>query len=143
MTDTELLHLINYTARYCRYKFQSDLSNNENIPEDAGIQTGKILHLLIKKGDLTQKQLSEIMDIRPQSLTLILDKMELSQYITRTRDNKDKRIQTVHITDKGKELGGKIHKIRKQSAGDLFADLSEEEKDTLVYLLNKVTGGKE
>ena len=100
--------------------------------------SGRLLRNLADHGEMPQKELAERLEIRPQSLTGILVKLEEAGYITRTRGVNDKREQLVSITPEGRKCSRRIEKIRKEIAGRFFAVLNEEEKQTLSELLVKI-----
>lgn len=100
---------------------------------------GRIMHAIYANPDLTQSQLAELLDIRPQSLTRALAELEEEGYIERSRDKADRRVMLLNITEKGIERHKKMHEARKQRAELVFGCLSEEEKEELIRLLNRVT----
>ncbi|MDR1205383.1 MAG: MarR family transcriptional regulator [Peptococcaceae bacterium] len=97
---------------------------------------GRILKLLKLKPEITQKELSDLLDMRPQSLGDLLKKLEQKGYITRTPSESDKRVMIIRLTEKGanEEIGDE-----KQLGFDsLFNCLSEEEQARLSEYLERV-----
>jgi len=136
MQNTEILHDLHKAVREYRKIFYSYVVEDPDLPNETGTQTGRILHWL-SFGSKTQKEIAEKMDIRPQSLTNILDSLENNGWLKRERSEKDRRVQIVTITEEGKKMEEKIHAIRSKSAEDLFGALSDDEKETLYTLLSK------
>ena len=87
---------------------------------------------------LTQRELADLLDIRPQSLTRSLADLEENGYITRARLENDHRNVVVLITEKGIEYHKTIEKERQKHADTIFSCLDEQEKETLKKLLQKV-----
>jgi len=97
---------------------------------------GRILKLLKIKPEITQKELWDLLDMRPQSLGDLLKKLEQKGYITRTPSENDKRVMIIRLTEKGanEEIGDE-----KQLGFDsLFNCLSEEEQLRLSEYLKRI-----
>jgi DNA-binding MarR family transcriptional regulator len=98
---------------------------------------GRILALLKLKPEISQKELSSILDIRSQSLGELLAKLERSGYITRSQSKADRRVMDICLTDAGKEAA---NQDEQQPDNDkLFGCLSEEEQDTLSDYFKRIT----
>ena len=64
---------------------------------------GRIMAVICHHDGLTQSELADLLDIRPQSLTRSLADLEENGYITRARLENDHRNVVVLITEKGIE----------------------------------------
>ena len=87
---------------------------------------GRILTALRRMNTVSQKELGFILDIRPQSLGELLQKLEANGYIKRYRSPTDKRALIVELTEKGETF-----QLKKPDYEELFADLSELEREML------------
>jgi DNA-binding MarR family transcriptional regulator len=97
---------------------------------------GRVLKLLKLKPETTQKELSDLLDMRPQSLGDLLNILEQIGYITRRPSENDKRAMMIRLTEKGanEEIGDE-----KQLGFDsLFNCLSEEEQARLREYLKRI-----
>lgn len=99
-----------------------------------------VLDILIEEDGLTQGVLAELLDIRPSSLTEVLNKLEAKGEIRRREDPKDKRIKQVFITEEGRAKATPANE-RQDRSEEFFAGLSEEELKQLDQLLNKIVSG--
>lgn len=90
---------------------------------------GRVLALLKLKPEISQKELSMILDIRSQSLGELLAKLERSGYITRTPSEADRRVMLVRLTDAGR-IAAKQGEEQSDS-DELFGCLDEEEQAVL------------
>ncbi|MBE6831002.1 MarR family transcriptional regulator [Clostridium sp. KNHs216] len=97
---------------------------------------GRVLKLLKMKPEITQKELSDLMDMRPQSLGDLLKKLEQKGYITRTPSEDDKRVMIIRLTEKGKNA--EIQDDRQLGFETLFDCLSEEEQTKLGEYLERI-----
>ena len=95
---------------------------------------GRILTALRRMNSVTQKELGFILDIRPQSLGELLQKLESNGYVTRHRSTTDKRSLIVELTEKGETF-----QLQKPDYEELFVGLSAQEKKYLKSSLEKIS----
>ena len=62
------------------------------------------LDLLFKKGDLTMNELSRQMGLAKSTMTRIVNNMVREGWIDQVRDQRDKRLVNVRLTQKGKKM---------------------------------------
>lgn len=100
---------------------------------------GRVLSILVRHGDgVSQAALAEKMNIRPQSLSESLSKMEERGFIRRCPNPQDKRGTLVFLTDEGRAQEEKLAERRHRAADSLLSVLDESEKQTLAVLLGKI-----
>ncbi len=96
----------------------------------------RILKILVEQEEVTQKQLQEYLDIHSGSISEIISKLESRGFVTRERDESDKRKVILKITEAGKaQVENFSHEEEKTS---LYHSLNEEEQKTLKDLLKKL-----
>ena len=95
---------------------------------------GRILSALRRMNAVSQKELGFILDIRPQSLGELLQKLEANGYIRRRRSPTDKRALIVELTEKGETF-----QLQKPDYGELFEDLTTNEKLALNSAMEKIS----
>ena len=101
--------------------------------------TGRILSKLVHQGDgISQAALAEKSNIRPQSLSEALTKMEERGWIDRRPNPQDKRGTLVYLTEEGRMQEAQLAARRSAAAEQLLSALSESEKQTLASLLDKI-----
>ena len=109
------------------------------IPEQSSGQSG-ILHILKEKGEITQRDLTELLDIRPGSASELIGKLEAAGLVARTENPDDRRTVNIRLTEAGK---ARLEEARleqeKDSRPELFAVLTGEEREQLLLLLEKLT----
>lgn len=69
---------------------------------------GRVLSLLKLQPEISQRELSYLLDMRAQSLGELLFKLERSGYITRTPSEEDKRVLIIRLTPEGLTEAEKI-----------------------------------
>lgn len=82
---------------------------------------------------MSQKELQELFQVKPGSMSEILSKLENKGFIERIKDDEDKRKAIVKITEAGKIRLEERQKAK--SNGDPFAVLDEAQQEELRKLL--------
>lgn len=98
----------------------------------------RILIKLLENGSLTQRELTDITRRRSATLSEQLESMDKSGYITRTRNEQDRRNVDISLTPLGEKEARKGIDDRNRRAHILFSVLSAEEKIQLYRLLEKL-----
>ncbi len=91
----------------------------------------RILRNLYEKGTLSQKELLEIAQVKPASLSEMLSKMEQRGYITRQKDVHDKRVIMVTLTAEGERYYLSSAREHDRFVDEVFSTLSQEDKENL------------
>ena len=117
-------------------------AEREKISQETGITPpegyGRILRELSKHRTVSQNELASLLEIRPQSLTVAMIKLEIQGFVIRERSAKDRRQILVTITDAGRAHSTKLGEERNRTAQELLSGLTEEEKEELYTLLRKI-----
>lgn len=101
---------------------------------------GRILFLLKMQPEMSQKELSYLLGIRPQSMGELLTKLEQNGYITRATSVEDKRAIDIKLTDEGAKVAAENEQRRAQelAADEMFQCLNKEEQEILAGYLNRI-----
>lgn len=101
-----------------------------------------LLYLMDKPQDtIRQLDLQNAFKMTNPTITGILQNMEKNGWIERKRSPKDFRSKVINITDKVKKIRYEIIDIDKKVEKEMTENLTEEEKEELVRLLNKIIEG--
>ena len=99
-------------------------------------------HLLVIIGDhpegIWQKEIAEEAGINASSTSEVITKLEEDGFLTRETDENDKRATLLKLTEAGKARADEIRAERESALAELFSKLTEEEKQTLSDLLDKL-----
>lgn len=98
----------------------------------------RILIILNETGSMTQANLTKRLGIQPGSASEVIRKLEAAGYIERKQNEKDKRTTDLFLTDIGKKMAEEAVKQRMQRHQDMFACLTDSEKEHLVFLSEKL-----
>jgi len=107
---------------------------------DFGISQAQaqILFTIEMHQPLSFKQLAHIVSSSPGAITQIVNPLVDRNYLTRTPDEKDRRIVYLSISDKGKELMQKLQATHEQLLIALTEELSEDEIRSWVNIQDKM-----
>ncbi|MDE7277740.1 MAG: MarR family transcriptional regulator [Lachnospiraceae bacterium] len=100
----------------------------------------RILIVLLETGTITQRRLTERLGIQPGSVSEVLAKLEKGGLIVRTESPDDRRTTDIALTEQGKRQAEEALSQRMTRHEEMFSCLTEEEKGTLLTLLEKVNG---
>lgn len=131
-----------YSAQFARLwlKLSKDLKihmENELAPSLTESQLN-VLELLIARERMKPSDLLEYLATTPAAVTTLLDRMEKNELIVRERDEKDRRIVWIHVTEKGKAECRRGIEIRDKFLNAYLDRISAHNQQLLVYLLGKV-----
>lgn len=107
---------------------------------DAGLtetQLG-VLEVLFHLGPMPQTQLCGKLLTSGSNLTTVLDNLERHGLVRRERSTEDRRVQTVHLTDAGSELIGRLFPAHAARVGEVMGALTAAEQRELGRLCKKL-----
>ena len=103
---------------------------------------GRIMAMLNDGGAMSQCRLAHLLDIRPQSLSELLVKMEGDGLIERVQSEEDRRQIIVSLTEEGSARVASFRETHRRAAAEFLSPLTLDEKNTLVRLLKKLTDAR-
>jgi DNA-binding MarR family transcriptional regulator len=86
-----------------------------------------VLVLLDADGAMPMRAMAEAMDVSQASTTGIVDRMEQRGLVERRRDDEDRRVVHVAITDEGRSLVAGMAARRRDHMAQILAELTDEE----------------
>jgi DNA-binding MarR family transcriptional regulator len=98
-----------------------------------------VLEVLKENGRMKPSQLIPYLATTPAAVTMLLDRMEKNELVTRVRDQEDRRIVWILITDRGKEEADRGIQLRNDFLSAALGRISIHNQNLLVYLLGKIT----
>lgn len=94
---------------------------------------------LYRKDGKTQEELSSFLDIDKSATTRAIKSLEEKGYVTKEKDDDDKRFNRIYLTDKAKENQDNIKKQIFHWSEFLMEDVSEEDAAILFNVLESMT----
>lgn len=98
----------------------------------------RVLNCLWKKGGLTQKEILEIICVKPSTLTGIIDILVKKDLVIRKADEVDRRVKRIFLTYKGKGLKQASWQIIMELESRSTKELSQEEKTLMIKWLKSI-----
>ncbi|MDY0395168.1 MarR family transcriptional regulator [Virgibacillus halophilus] len=96
-----------------------------------------VLYKLNKMGPQRASQLASSLFVTTGGLTGITDKLVNKGYIDRKRDDQDRRVVYLSLTDKGKKALHVMYTSRQDFIGLLFDGISDKELEQLLQIIKK------
>ncbi len=136
MKEQSAGYLANHLARLFARNLQGRI-------KPLGLTTGTFPALLILwEGDgLTQRELTEQLDIEQPTMANTLARMERDGLIVRKKDPADARAQRIWLTDKARALHVPAIAAAVQVNAEALAGLSESDRGQFIALMRKVIAG--
>lgn len=100
---------------------------------------GQILNILKDYDTITQKELVQMLDMTPQSASEMIKKLVSKSYINREKDPNDGRGFVLTLTTKGRVEANREGEFKPI----LLDNLTDDEKEQLSYLLDKINNDME
>lgn len=95
-----------------------------------------LLAILKDEDGKTQKELSELLHIKPSTTTIMIKRMEKNELVVKKVDEEDRRISRIYITEKGKKMCVEAKMIFENFQTGNFEGFTEEELEVFkLYLL--------
>lgn len=96
------------------------------------------LHVLWQKDGRTHKELADILDLQPATVSKMVQRMENAGWLVSRPDPDDLRVSRVYLTEKGREIKGKVTDILQEFEKETFAHFTLEERVLLRRLLLQI-----
>lgn len=108
-----------------------------HMSEGRGSQQ-RILTILRETGSISQSELTQRLGVQPGSASEVIGKLESAGLILRTLSPSDRRTQNITLTPAGQTQADEAFALREQRHRAMFSCLSEEEKESLLSLLERI-----
>lgn len=84
---------------------------------------------------LSQRELADVVQLSPPTVTAMLQKMERAGLVVRSTDEDDQRVTRLHLTDAGRELNHALRVAHGQYVSTTIGSMSEKDRRELARLL--------
>lgn len=110
-----------------------------NQPGGRPSAQNRILLMLNESDGISQRDMTTLLQLRPQSVSQTLGKLEAGGLLERRQNARDKRVFNIFLTEEGKLRAAELVKGRPDFAAEFLAPLNEAEKSQLFDILGKLT----
>ena len=95
---------------------------------------------LLETGSVTMSEIAAETRVHPTVVTRFMDRMVDKGFVERRRDEDDRRVVRVSLTEKGKETAEKLLKNYLDRVDAALKGASKKERDSLIAQLNRIDG---
>ena len=96
-----------------------------------------VLRVANQEPGITAKEILMQMDTDKATLSGVLARLERDNYIYRVKNEKDKRIQNIFVSEGSEKLCTEVSIIEKACISDLIKGISEEEAENFLAILDR------
>ena len=122
--------------------FYSILKNEENTmskyADNLSISEIHLIEAISRTKDNNGTNVSKLLNITLGSLTVAATTLINKGYITRKRDDNDKRISRLYLTDEGVYINKKHIEFHNNMINGILENIDDKECDVLVSALDKI-----
>lgn len=101
------------------------------VPDNLSMSQFRVLYVLNSEGRKKTTELADILGVTSGAVTGIADKLIDRGFVRRNRDEEDRRVVFLHITNDGKEMVETLLDIQKETMNAFFGSLPEEDIEHL------------
>ena len=107
-------------------------------PDGLGESDFRVLEILLHKGPMPVNAIGPKVDLNPGSVSVAVDRLYRKGFVSRVECSSDRRIRTVSLTEKGREMFVPLFRRHAALIKRAFQDVSLEELQQLEVVLKKV-----
>ena len=108
------------------------------LQEELGESDFRVLEVLLHKGPMPVNAIGPKVDLNPGSVSVAVDRLYKKGFVSRTEGASDRRIRTVSLTGKGRQMFTPLFRRHTALIKRAFQDLSSEELQQLEAALKKI-----
>ena len=95
----------------------------------------RVIFVISVSGPQEPRMIAQLASVSRASVSSVINTLERDGYVVRKRESTDRRLVTVHLTDKGRQLWKDSFVYQNTRERQWAAALTPEEQETLVRLL--------
>ncbi len=121
------------------YKIEKTLFDREFEKIGITYSQFKVLNWIWRHGELTQKEIHDFVNVKPSSLTTMINVLIKKELVVRKQDANDARIRRITATDKCLNLADDAWNIIESFDTKIRGILTDEEYKMTVQVMMKLT----
>jgi DNA-binding MarR family transcriptional regulator len=108
--------------------------------EELGLYHGqpRLLYVLWREEGLTQSQLATRVNVRPATMTKMLQRMAEAGFVERRRDSRDQRVVRVYLSEEGHAVREQVRQVWEQMENEVLEGFQPKERDQLHGFLLRI-----
>lgn len=93
------------------------------------------LMALVRRDNITQRELAELLETDATTAMVLCDSLEKHGWLVRMRDEKDRRVNQLKLTDSGRDICAQAMKLLRTGYEYVFGKIQPDELDTVLPFL--------
>ena len=138
MEEDKLFKYLTFLRDFSRVYTQSIMEGNVPLQSDLKLSQLKALYAFRDQDCITMKEFALNLGVKFPNMTMIVDGLEQEGIVERERGKEDRRKVFVSLSARGKEIRDGFLLQRSKVAEDIFAHITEKERDLLLKSLDHV-----
>src|ERR1700758_1800827 len=98
----------------------------------------RVLEILLHKGPMPVNAIGPKVYLNPGSVSVAVDRLYKKGFVSRVECSEDRRIRTVSLTEKGRQMFGPLFRRHTALIKRAFQDVSSEDLEQLELVLKKI-----
>lgn len=131
--DNCIAFLVSKTA-----KNLAEILNSQLIKHGVTHSQWIAMYYIDKYGNISQKDLAELMGVKEPTITGLIEKTERLGYVVRNLDQEDKRRKQLSMTERGKRINAELIMIAEDFKNASLSKVSEAHQEILLDTLDKM-----
>ena len=126
-------YLMSFIAEHASERFERQLA-----PEGIRTRHAALLVVIDAEGPMSQRELGRRLRIDKSPMVGLVDDLERGGLAERRRSDRDRRVQAIHLTPRGRRVLGRVTQLADEGNERTFGALDEYERAVLHDLLLRV-----
>lgn len=116
--------------------FREDFKRSNGIPHHLTLAQYQVISLVAERGRCSQKTIADKLRVTGPTVVRIIDALERKNLVYRTRDERDRRIVLVALTEAGTEVQRECAAVHEQRLATVMARLPSSTAESLLQALS-------
>jgi DNA-binding MarR family transcriptional regulator len=116
--------------------FRDDFKRSNGVPCDLTLAQYQVISKVAECIKCSQKDIADFLGVTGPTVVRIIDALEKKELVRRTRDEQDRRIVLVSLTDKGVEIQRECTVLHEQKLSAVMDRLPSRTADALLVNLS-------
>jgi DNA-binding MarR family transcriptional regulator len=116
--------------------FRDEFKRSNGIPHHLTLAQFQVISLIAETGQCSQKAIAAYLGVTGPTVVRIIDALERKGLVVRTRDERDRRIVLVALTDRGTAVQHDCEAIHEQRLASVIERLPSEDAEGLLGSLS-------
>lgn len=138
--QTELGRRLSHTIQDMIIKMQEIDDTCVKLSEDISKKELGIITFVGENNNVIMRHIAEYLQVPMSTTTGIVDKLVGKNYLARQHSSEDRRSIQIILTEQGRKTFELLSDLKLKFAQRIMTDLTKEEVNTLVHLMEKITG---